>query len=152
MNSPTLRPIELVGRHDTQTLDILPYLVEVRLVGEEDDAFLKVKETLTRIGIASRYQKNTLFQTCHILFKKGRYYIVHFKMMFVIDGRDNNLTTGDIARQNTIIKLLQDWNLIEVVHPEQIAEPQATLANIKVVKHAEKDVWNLEQKYRLGKS
>ncbi|BAU40090.1 hypothetical protein [Ralstonia phage RSP15] len=130
----------------------MPYLVEIKLIGNEDDAFLKVKETLTRIGIASRWQDQTLFQTCHILYKKGKYYIVHFKTMYVLDGRTNNLTENDIARQNTIIQLLQDWNLISVVNPEQIKEPKATLSNIKVVKFSDKQFWKLEPKYRLGRS
>lgn len=131
--------------------DILPYLVEVELV---NDSFLRVKESLTRIGIPGKPKDGqdypTLHQTCHILYKRGRYYICHFKTMFVLDGKENTLVEADIARQNTIINLLQDWNLIKVVSPEMIAEPVCSLKTLKVVKFADSDDWRLVSRYDVG--
>lgn len=143
------KAVELVGSNDSQN-EIIPYLVEVELVGTEQDAFLKVRETLTRIGISSRQQQNVLYQTCHILQKRGLFYIVHFKSLFILDGKENTLTSGDVARQNKIIALLAEWGLIKVKHPEQIDEPVCSLANIRIVKHSERDKWTLKTKYALG--
>ena len=122
-------------------------MVEVQL-GEPDD-FLKVRETLTRIGVASRKEKK-LYQSCHILHKQGRYYIVHFKELFALDGKHANLTSNDVQRRNRITQLLSDWGLIEVVKAESIADI-APLNQIKVLAFKEKDNWTLETKYNIGK-
>lgn len=123
--------------------------VEVRL--KKDDDFLKVKETLTRIGVASKKDK-TLYQSCHILHKRGRFAIVHFKELFVLDGKESDISENDIARRNTITNLLAQWGLIEIVKP-LVAEvdPVASLTQIKIVKHSEKSQWSLVAKYSIGK-
>ena len=122
-------------------------MVEVQL-GEPDD-FLKVRETLTRIGVASRKEKK-LYQSCHILHKQGRYYIVHFKELFALDGKHANLTSNDVQRRNRITQLLSDWGLIEGVNAESIGDI-APLNQIKVLSFKEKDEWTLETKYNIGK-
>ena len=116
---------------------------------KQPDDFLKVRETLTRIGVASRKDK-TLFQSCHILHKQGKYFIVHFKELFALDGKKATLTQNDIQRRNTIAVLLQDWNLISVVKKEA-AEDKAPLSQIKVLPFKEKKEWNLSAKYNIGK-
>jgi hypothetical protein len=121
-------------------------MVEV-LLNEPDD-FLKVRETLTRIGVASRKEKK-LYQSCHILHKQGRYYIVSFKELFALDGKHANLTVNDIQRRNRIIHLLADWGLISVVIPDKIVDI-APLNQIKVLPYKEKGEWELEQKYNIG--
>ena len=113
------------------------------------DDFLKVRETLTRIGVASRKDK-TLFQSCHILHKQGKYYITHFKELFALDGKKSTLTENDIQRRNTIALLLQDWNLIDVVNTA-LVENKAPLSQIKVLPFKEKSEWNLVAKYNIGK-
>ena len=123
-------------------------LVEVELHSEY--SFLKVKETLTRIGIASR-KDNKLFQSCHILHKQGKYYIVHFKELFMLDGKINNYDEEDKARRNTIVKLLDEWGLIKVVNPDSIKEPVAPLSQIKIIAYKDKDNWDLVAKYSIGK-
>lgn len=114
---------------------------------KEPDDFLKVRETLSRIGVASRKEKK-LFQSCHILHKQGKYYIVHFKELFALDGKETNINENDISRRNTIAGLLQDWDLV-TVHGE--AEPKAPLSQIKIIGFREKDEWVLETKYNIGK-
>ena len=116
---------------------------------KQPDDFLKIRETLTRIGVASRKDK-TLFQSCHILHKQGKYFIVHFKELFALDGKKATLTQNDIQRRNTIAVLLQDWNLISVVKKEA-AEDKAPLSQIKVLPFKEKKEWNLSAKYNIGK-
>ena len=116
---------------------------------KQPDDFLKVRETLTRIGVASRKDK-TLFQSCHILHKQGKYYITHFKELFALDGKNSSLSVNDIQRRNTITLLLQDWNLIEVVNPT-LVEDKAPLSQIKVLPFKEKNEWNLVAKYNIGK-
>ena len=120
-------------------------MLEVQL--KEPDDFLKVRETLTRIGVASRKDKK-LFQSCHILHKQGRYFIVHFKELFALDGKETNLSENDISRRNTIAKLLSDWGLVEIMGE---AEPVAPLSQIKILSYREKDEWTLETKYNIGK-
>jgi len=115
----------------------------------EPDNFLKVKETLTRIGIASRKERR-LYQSCHILHKQGRYFLVHFKELFALDGKESNLTNNDIERRNTVAILLQDWGLLKVLKPAE-AEPQASLSQIKVLAFKEKNEWELVPKYNIGK-
>jgi hypothetical protein len=122
-------------------------MVEVRL--NEPDDFLKVRETLTRIGVASRKEKK-LYQSCHILHKQGKYYIVHFKELFALDGKYANLTVNDVQRRNRITRLLVDWGLIDVVIEESIQDI-APLNQIKVLPYREKTEWVLEQKYNIGK-
>lgn len=122
-------------------------MLEVTL--PEPDAFLKVRETLTRIGIASRKDKK-LYQSCHILHKQGRYFIVHFKELFALDGKESNITVGDIERRNAISALLQDWELLKIVNPAK-GENKATLSQIKVVSYKEKTEWELVPKYNIGK-
>jgi len=116
---------------------------------KQPDDFLKVRETLTRIGVASRKDK-TLFQSCHILHKQGKYYITHFKELFALDGKNSTLTENDIQRRNTITLLLQDWNLIEVVNAS-LVENKAPLSQIKVLPFKEKNEWNMVAKYNIGK-
>jgi hypothetical protein len=122
-------------------------MVEV-LLNEPDD-FLKVRETLTRIGVASRKEKK-LYQSCHILHKQGRYFIVHFKELFALDGKRANLTVNDVQRRNRITRLLADWGLITVVNPDSVADI-APLNQIKVLAYKDKGEWILEQKYNIGK-
>tara|TARA_B100000085_G_scaffold88143_1_gene79533 strand:+ start:276 stop:716 length:441 start_codon:yes stop_codon:yes gene_type:complete len=116
---------------------------------KQPDDFLKVRETLTRIGVASRKDK-TLFQSCHILHKQGKYYITHFKELFALDGKNSTLTENDIQRRNTIALLLQDWNLIDVTNTA-LVENKAPLSQIKVLPFKEKNEWNLVAKYNIGK-
>lgn len=129
-------------------MSIIDTLLEITL--DDDDGFLKVRETLTRIGVASRKDK-TLYQSCHILHKQGRFYIVHFKEMFALDGKPTNFSDEDKGRRNTIAKLLEDWGLLKIVHPDRAAQPVATLNQIKILPHKEKDEWTLVQKYAIGK-
>ena len=128
--------------------ELVNSLIEVK-IGEEQD-FLKIKETLTRIGIASRKEKK-LYQSCHILHKQGKYYIVHFKEMFVLDGKPSDFSDEDKGRRNKIAQLLQDWGLLKLVDPEKIQLPQATMNQIKIISHKEKNDWNLEAKYNMGR-
>ena len=121
-------------------------MLEVGL--KEPDDFLKVRETLSRIGVASRKNK-TLFQSCHILHKQGKYYIVHFKELFALDGKDTNISENDIARRNTIANLLTDWGLVKVVKESDVEA--APLSQIKVISFKEKNEWSLETKYNIGK-
>lgn len=142
------RAVDIVGS-DKNGDAIIPFLVEVEF---PEHIFLRIKESLTRIGIpgSSESGKPTLNQTCHILSKRGKYYICHFKTLFVLDGKENTLTEGDIARQNLIIKLLQDWQLVRVVSPEMTAEPMCSLKTIKIVKFQERHNWILANKYDVG--
>ena len=120
-------------------------MLEVSL--KEPDDFLKIRETLSRIGVASRREKK-LYQSCHILHKQGRYYIVHFKELFALDGKDTNLYENDIARRNSIAKLLKDWGLVNVIGN---AENVAPMSQIKIISFKEKNDWILETKYNIGK-
>jgi hypothetical protein len=122
-------------------------MVEVTL--NEPDDFLKVRETLTRIGVASRKEKK-LYQSCHILHKKGKYYIVHFKELFSLDGKNTNLSVNDLQRRNRIAQLLSDWGLIAIVNANSISDI-APLNQIKVISYKDKDEWTLESKYNIGK-
>ncbi len=122
-------------------------MLEVRI--EEPDDFLKIKETLTRIGVSSKKEHNTLYQSCHILHKQGRYFIVHFKELFLLDGKPSNFTEDDLARRNTISTLLSDWGLLEIVIPSS-AKPKTSLRAIKIISHKDKKEWNLESKYSIG--
>jgi len=122
-------------------------MIEVTL--NEPDDFLKVRETLTRIGVASRKEKK-LYQSCHILHKQGRYYIVHFKELFALDGKHANLTVNDVQRRNRIVRLLADWGLIGIVNEEAVLDI-APLNQIKVLAYKDKSEWVLEQKYNIGK-
>jgi len=122
----------------------------IEVVLQDQDDFLKVRETLTRIGIASRKDK-TLYQSCHILHKQGKYYIVHFKELFALDGKPANFDEGDISRRNTIANLLSDWGLLKLVEPEKSSNPVAPLSQIKILSHKEKDEWTLEAKYTIGR-
>jgi hypothetical protein len=120
-------------------------MLEIRL--KEPDDFLKVRETLSRIGVASRKERK-LYQSCHILHKQGRYFIVHFKELFALDGKDTNINENDISRRNSIAGLLGDWGLIEIIGT---SEPRAPLSQIKVISFKEKNDWELETKYNIGK-
>ena len=121
------------------------HMLEVTL--REPDDFLKIRETLSRIGVASRKERK-LYQSCHILHKQGRYFIVHFKELFALDGKQTNLSENDIARRNTISKLLKDWGLVEL---KVEIEPIAPLSQIKIISFKEKNDWTLETKYNIGK-
>ena len=122
-------------------------MLEVTL--KQPDDFLKIRETLSRIGVASRKDK-TLFQSCHILHKQGKYYIVRFKELFALDGKTATLSINDIQRRNTISALLQDWSLLSVVRPEEL-ENKAPLSQIKIIAFKDKKEWNLQAKYNIGK-
>ena len=121
----------------------------VECVLEEPDDFLKVRETLTRIGVASRKDK-ILYQSCHILHKQGRYFIVHFKELFALDGKPTNFSENDQARRNTIANLLAEWGLIRLFNPEEISELVVPLNQLKILSFKEKDLWELTAKYNIG--
>ena len=124
-------------------------LVEVTL--KEKDDFLKVRETLTRIGVASKKDK-TLYQSCHILHKRGQYYVVHFKELFALDGKETDITDNDLSRRNAIVTLLEDWGLLKIVNKEQTKPPEPIfLSQVKIISHKEKNEWQLVPKYNIGK-
>jgi|TARA_Y100000296_G_C5144130_1_gene242729 hypothetical protein len=127
--------------------NIIESMIEVRL--KEADDFLKVRETLTRIGIASRKEK-VLFQSCHILHKQGRYYIVHFKELFALDGKASNFSENDKARRNTIANLLAEWELISLVDVDMSSDLTVPLSQLKILSFKEKDEWELTPKYNIG--
>jgi len=122
----------------------------VEIILKESDDFLKVKETLTRIGVASRKEK-TLYQSCHILHKQSKYYIVHFKELFALDGKPYNFSDTDVARRNTISNLLEEWNLVKLVDPEKTKDPTLPLNQLKILSFSEKEEWTLTPKYNIGK-
>jgi hypothetical protein len=124
--------------------------VGVEIALNEQDDFLKVRETLTRIGVSSRKEK-VLYQSCHILHKQGRYAIVHFKELFALDGKPSNISENDIQRRNAIAKLLEDWELIKILNPKKIENDLAPLHQIKIISFREKDDWQLIAKYNIGK-
>lgn len=123
-------------------------LVEIKLRNNED--FLKVRETLTRIGVASRKEK-VLYQSCHILHKQGFYYLVHFKELFILDGKPSNFSEEDMARRNTIANLMHEWELFDIVNKEQTEYPVAPISQIKIIPYKEKEEWELVAKYNIGK-
>ena len=126
----------------------LEELVEVRLA--EPDDFLKVRETLSRIGVASKKEK-TLYQSCHILHKQGRYFLLHFKELFLLDGKGSDFSEEDMGRRNTIANLLAEWNLLTIVNPEKSNNPLTPISQIKIISHKEKSDWTLVTKYSIGK-
>lgn len=126
--------------------DILDTLVEVQI--KEPDDFLKIKETLTRIGVAS-YKQKKLYQSCHILHKRGKYYIVHFKELFALDGKNSTLNQEDLERRNAIAGLLEDWGLVTVVN-KGVIDSKAPLNTIKILHYSDKPNWTLESKYNIG--
>lgn len=126
---------------------IVQSLVEVTL--KEPDDFLKVRETLTRIGVASRKER-TLYQSCHILHKQGKYYIVHFKELFSLDGKESNFSENDMARRNSIVNLLSEWELISIADSTKTQEPTVPLSQLKIISFKEKSEWNLVPKYNIG--
>jgi len=127
---------------------IIDNMIEVLL--ESPDDFLKIRETLTRIGVASKKDKK-IFQSCHILHKQNRYFIVHFKELFALDGKPTNFSEDDVARRNTISNLLAEWNLYKLINPEKTKSPVAPISQIKIIAYKEKSEWILEQKYNIGK-
>jgi hypothetical protein len=126
----------------------LSNFVEIKLI--EQDDFLKVKETLTRIGVSSRKER-ILYQSCHILHKQGHYYLVHFKEMFALDGKPSNISENDIQRRNAIATLLQEWGLLEILNPLIMLNNIAPIHQIKIISYKEKDEWELVSKYNMGK-
>ena len=116
---------------------------------KENDDFLKIRETLTRIGVASRKDK-TLYQSCHILHKRGKYYLVHFKELFALDGKESTISENDLARRNAIARLLEEWELLSIIDSTQTSTPLAPMSQIKVLPHKEKSEWNLIAKYNIG--
>ena len=122
----------------------------VEIILKESDDFLKVKETLTRIGVASRKEK-TLYQSCHILHKQSKYYIVHFKELFALDGKPYNFSDTDVARRNTISNLLEEWSLVKLVDQEKTKDPTLPLNQLKILSFSEKEEWTLTPKYNIGK-
>lgn len=129
-------------------MNLIDTLVEVKIAEEQD--FLKIKETLTRIGVASRKDKK-LYQSCHILHKQGKYYIVHFKELFALDGKSTDFSDDDKGRRNTIAVLLQDWGLIKIVDSKLVDNPKAPMNHIKILPHKEKGEWELVPKYNIGR-
>jgi hypothetical protein len=123
-------------------------MLEVTLT--EKDDFLKIRETLTRIGVASKKEK-VLYQSCHILHKQGKYYIVHFKELFALDGKPTDITENDVARRNTIAILLEDWGLLKLVDKQRAEELKVNISQIKIIGYREKDEWTLTPKYNIGK-
>ena len=133
-------PSEVIEWTPTDMLEIILH---------DPDDFLKIKETLSRIGVASKREENVLFQSCHILHKQGRYFIVHFKELFLLDGKPSNFTREDCARRNTIALLLSDWNLLSIVNKSSL-EYTTSLKQIKIISHREKSGWDLRSKYSIG--
>lgn len=129
-------------------MNLIDKMIEVCL--KQEDGFLKIKETLTRIGVASRKEQK-LYQSCHILHKQGKYYIVHFKELFALDGKPSNFGEEDIARRNTIVNLLAEWGLLDLVDPAKSQDPVAPISQIKVLPYREKDQWELVAKYNIGR-
>lgn len=129
-------------------MNLIDSLVEVTLPNEED--FLKIKETLTRIGVASKKDRK-LYQSCHILHKQGKYYIVHFKELFTLDGKPSNFSDDDIGRRNTIANLLEEWGLVKLVIKEKSSSPVSSLSQIKILAYKDKDDWELIAKYNIGR-
>lgn len=133
----------------TDEIDIFKgHGVEIRLTEAEN--FLKVRETLTRIGVASR-KDNTLYQSCHILHKQGRYAIVHFKELFALDGKETDFSDDDVGRRNTITNLLAEWGLISVIDPSRIEVPRSPISQVKIIAHKDKNDWTLVAKYSVGR-
>jgi hypothetical protein len=130
-----------------QSDNLIKDLVEITF--PEKDDFLKIRETLSRIGVASRRDQE-LFQSCHILHKRGKYYITHFKELFKLDGKPTSIDESDIGRRNTIVKLLAQWKLVSIVDESKIEEPQAPLSQIKIIPFKEKKEWKLTTKYSIG--
>ena len=128
-------------------MTLLDRLIEVKLKHEDD--FLKVRETLTRIGVASKKDQK-LFQSCHILHKQGRYYIVHFKELFELDGKPTNISDDDVSRRNTVANLMAEWGLVDLIDAEKSKSPTAPLSQIKVLSYKEKNDWELVPKYNIG--
>ena len=128
--------------------EMIENMIEVKLNNEDD--FLKIRETLTRIGVASK-KNQTIYQSCHILHKQGRYYIVHFKELFALDGKPSNFADEDMGRRNTIANLLAEWSLVTLNDPDRSSSPVAPLSQIKVLPYKEKADWELVAKYNLGK-
>ena len=129
-------------------MNVLDNLIEVTLPNEED--FLKIKETLTRIGVASKKDRK-LYQSCHILHKQGKYYIVHFKELFALDGKPSNFSEEDVGRRNTIASLLEEWGLLKLVVSEKSREPRTPLSQIKILAYKDRNEWELVAKYNIGR-
>ena len=129
-------------------MNVIDNLIEVTLPNEED--FLKIKETLTRIGVASKKDRK-LYQYCHILHKQGKYYIVHFKELFALDGKPSNFSEEDVGRRNTIVNLLAEWGLLKIVIIEKSQEPRTPLSQIKILAYKDRNEWELVAKYNIGR-
>ena len=129
-------------------MNVIDNLIEVTLPNEED--FLKIKETLTRIGVASKKDRK-LYQSCHILHKQGKYYIVHFKELFALDGKPSNFSEEDAGRRNTIVNLLAEWGLLKIVIIEKSQEPRTPLSQIKILAYKDRNEWELVAKYNIGR-
>ena len=129
-------------------MNVIDNLIEVTLPNEED--FLKIKETLTRIGVASKKDRK-LYQSCHILHKQGKYYIVHFKELFALDGKPSNFSEEDVGRRNTIVNLLAEWGLLKLVIIEKSKEPRTPLSQIKILAYKDRNEWELVAKYNIGR-
>lgn len=129
-------------------MNVIDSLIEVILPNEED--FLKIKETLTRIGVASKKDRK-LYQSCHILHKQGKYYIVHFKELFALDGKPSNFSEEDMGRRNTIVNLLAEWGLLKLVIVEKSQEPRTPLSQIKILAYKDRNEWELVAKYNIGR-
>lgn len=149
--SEVKRAIDIVGKTGLTPDQVTDYMVEVELVGKDSsEIFRRVRETLERIGLTSISEDKVLYQSCHIVHKKGRYYIAHFKTLFVLDSRENRLAPADIARQNRVINILSSWGMIKVIRPEQLEGCEGAAAGLKIIRHDERDQWDLRPKYRIG--
>lgn len=145
------RAIDIVGLREMTQEDVINHMVEVELIGKDkSEIFRRVRETLERIGLTSAQEENTLYQSCHILHKKGRYYIAHFKMLFVHEGRENRLAHSDIARQNRVIKILENWGMIKVLDQTQLEGCDNYPSGVKILRHEERPNWTLKAKYKVG--
>lgn len=139
------------AKSSDQSEDLAPWTPQTMLevIFNEPDDFLKIRETLTRIGVASQREVNTLYQSCHILHKQGRYVIVHFKELFMLDGKPSDFSIDDLGRRNTIAQLLSDWGLLTIVKPSEMHQ-RSSLRQIKIISHKEKGNWSLIPKYKIG--
>lgn len=144
-------PMDVVGQ-DVKPHLVITHMVEVKLLGDNDTMYRRVLETLTRIGVIPKGNEETLIQNCHILHKQGKYYIVHYKMMYLLDGGENRVTVHDIIRQSKIIRLLAEWGMVEVVNPDQISLPahKTNLGDLKIIPFEDRNQWNLQTKYVMG--
>lgn len=147
-----MKGAEAVGMKSLRGRDVVPYLIEVDLVGDQDLMFRRVRETLERLGTVVPEREDEINQVCHLLHKQGKYYVTHYKFLKMLDGEPNTLVMTDIAIQNRVVRLLQGWNMISVVNIEECVTPLANMNLLKVLRHTDMDVWTSNALYQLGGS